>query len=555
MKKRLFTLLMLLAATATLLTAAAYDFESGGVYYKVISKQDRKCKVVYGNDWYVGEYSGDVTIPATVTARDILFDVVAIGDSAFRGCKVTSVNIGPSVKSIGKQSFENCSDLTAVTLPSSLTEIGEYAFASCTSLTDITLPENLEEIGEYAFASCTSLSEITLPESLEEIGDFAFTSSGLTKITLPEGLKTIGVGILSECSSLTDVTLPTDMTVLPGGIFRDCTALKEISLPAGLTELAGANFINCTELKEISLPHNIAKIGPSCFSGSGIISVTVPDNVIYIEEETFKDCDSLTSVNLPEGLLEIRESAFNRCRSLKSIDLPHGISMIGEDAFWDNRLIEVNIPGTVKKLSIGTFSDSQTLHSVVIGYGLEELYCCFQSCTALTSVTLPNSLKHLSGDMMFGGAFSMCSSLTSITLPDSLQSIGPHTFSSTFLKEVISKNPTPPDFVEDNVYPLADQEYFSDNTYQNATLKIPAGSKELYMNSGWRNFKHIVEVDFSGINDIVVDEPETADGPVSVYNLQGVKVYSGNEEDVSSLPAGLYIIRHTDGTSQKRLVR
>jgi len=252
--------------------------------------------------------------------------------------------------------------------------------------------------------------------------------------------------------------------------------------------------------------------------------------------------------------LEIGESAFGCCTALTTISLPDGIIYLGNGAFSGCGITEAEVPGSIKKLG-SIFTNSTSLKNVVLNEGIEELYCSFKFCYELSNVHLPNSLKYLRGDIMSGGVFTGCYSLASITLPDSLLSIGPNTFSDVPLREVISKNPTPPDFVEDNVYPLADQEYFSDNTYQNATLKIPVGTKELYMNSGWRNFKNIVEVDFSGIDDVVVDEPERVDGPVSVYNLQGVKVYSGHEEQFYSLPAGLYIIRHADGTSQKRLVR
>ena len=48
---------------------------------------------------------------------------------------LTSVNILPSVTSIGKSAFYGCTGITSVSFPASLTSIGEGAFSSCDNLT------------------------------------------------------------------------------------------------------------------------------------------------------------------------------------------------------------------------------------------------------------------------------------------------------------------------------------------------------------------------------------------------------------------------------------
>ena len=56
MQKKLFTLvLMLIAAINTF----AYDFESNGIYYKILSKEKHTCAVTYQSETSSKEYAGN----------------------------------------------------------------------------------------------------------------------------------------------------------------------------------------------------------------------------------------------------------------------------------------------------------------------------------------------------------------------------------------------------------------------------------------------------------------------------------------------------------------
>ena len=103
-----------LAAAAVLLlgatTAMAHDFEVDGIYYNRNSDGNVSvtCK---GNssDAYANEYSGAVTIPASVNYSGKTYPVTRIGPSAFADCnKLTSVVIPNSVTEIGGSAFRIC---------------------------------------------------------------------------------------------------------------------------------------------------------------------------------------------------------------------------------------------------------------------------------------------------------------------------------------------------------------------------------------------------------------------------------------------------------------
>ena len=113
-------------------TVSAFDFSANNIYYNINDKT-LTAEVTFGNGY--NSYSGQVTIPATVSNSGKTYDVTAVGENAFRDCAgLTGVVFGANVSTIGRRAFLNCSALTAVTITEGMTEIGDYAFAQCEAL-------------------------------------------------------------------------------------------------------------------------------------------------------------------------------------------------------------------------------------------------------------------------------------------------------------------------------------------------------------------------------------------------------------------------------------
>ena len=216
-EKKLFTLLLAVAASVGPMFAST---EIGDLYYN-LDATNQTAEVTTQN---IGEYSGDIIIPSSVTYNSVSYSVTSIGNGAFRGCSgLTSVTIPNSVTSIGDLAFEDCSGLTSVTIPNSVTSIGDLAFALCIGLTSVTIPNSVTSIGDGAFISCTGLASVTIPNSITSIGNSAFEDcSGLTSLTIPNSVTSIGGRAFYNCSGLISITnYATTPQSISSNVFHD----------------------------------------------------------------------------------------------------------------------------------------------------------------------------------------------------------------------------------------------------------------------------------------------------------------------------------------------
>ena len=102
------------------------DGRINGLYYNLISKA-KIAEVINGSVMY----SGNIVIPQTVEYEGIIYNVTSIGESAFRGSKISSVVMPNSIETIKSYAFQNCTNLSSVTIPNSVTSIGQSAFSGC----------------------------------------------------------------------------------------------------------------------------------------------------------------------------------------------------------------------------------------------------------------------------------------------------------------------------------------------------------------------------------------------------------------------------------------
>jgi len=178
---------------------------------------------------------------------------------------------------------------------------------------------------------------------------------------------------------------------------------------------------------------------------------------------------------------------------------------------------------------LGAFESCSSLTSVTIPNSVTSIdNQVFRNCSGLTSVTIGNSVTSIGSN-----AFGDCSGLTSVTIGCSVTSISSWAFvGCNSLISVTSLNTTPP---------VIEEYTFDKETYANATLKVPNGCKTIYwLHPYWENFNKMEEIDVSDVKTIKTDD-NNGIGNGKVYNLNG-ELLRANADDINNLPKGIYII-------------
>lgn len=263
----------------------------------------------------------------TVTTRT---DGLVIVDQG-AGCS-GGVTIPAGVTHISDFAFENGSSLTSVVFSgTSLTAIGNSAFKG-TGLTSIDLPSSLTYIGPQAFMS-TQLQDVSFGTGshLDRIGDSAFRSlSGLSEITLPDSLVWLDESVFRDCSSLASVTISREsrLHAISSGAFIG-TAITSLYLPSDLHDFDAFSFPRSVSLNIASDNPNFALRGGTLFSRDMTTLVWYPSSL------------TVSTYEIPNGVTTISNSAFEGA-PLTSVTIPNSVTSIGSNAF--RNITTVSIP-------------------------------------------------------------------------------------------------------------------------------------------------------------------------------------------------------------------
>ena len=323
------------------------------------------------------------------------------------------------------------------------------------------------------------------------------------------------------------------------------TNIQIIVIEDGVTSIGRHAFDGCSGLTSVTIPNSVTSIENCAFDGcSGLTSVTIPNSVTSIEEDTFRGCSGLTSITIPNSVTSIGSSAFYGCSGLTSIKVENGNSKFdsrnncnGIIETATNTLIKgfknTIIPNSVTSIGSRAFWGCSGLTSITIPNSVTSIGdWAFAACLGLTSIIIPNSVTSI-GDQAFEG----CSGLTSITIPNSVTSLGGGAFyGCSGLQWVYSKI--------ENVFAI-DWSTFSDDTYYYAKLYVPIGKKSAYQETeGW-GFYNIKEYDYS--TGIAAPQQSKGAKIADAYQLNGQKL--------SGVQRGLNIVRMSDGTTKKVVVK
>ena len=177
--------------------------------------------------------------------------MTAIGEYAFIFCdNLISVSLPSSIKEIGEKAFYG-SGIVSIDIPEGVEEISESAFDVCESLKKVILPNSIKIIRHRAFYYCEKLEEINFPEGLEKIESSAFTRSSLKEIILPNSLTSLEIGVFPGCISLKKVVLGSGLITLSSSTFSGCSSLTSLRIPSNITYMYNDCLTNCTEMDSL----------------------------------------------------------------------------------------------------------------------------------------------------------------------------------------------------------------------------------------------------------------------------------------------------------------
>ena len=526
-----------------------------------------------------------------------------MGQGAFHGCvSLETVSfLGDGLRILPAEAFTGCYSLEAINLPNAIQTIEAGAFAGCTALYQLTFPAHLQVIEQEAFMD-TRIGDVVLPRGVQSIGVNAFANNpDLRSVLLGDAVAQVGKMAFIDCEDLTALTLtaatpPAEQTDgALAGVKELATAYPELTVyvPKGAKQAyqeapVWKDFTNIKDLisftgdwaalaEEITDPR---VLGYLTLTGEVESELTYAlqdfPNLLEVDLSQAKPVDdilllaqnpTLQKIVLPAGLKEISEEAFAYNQALQSITLPQALELIGESAFTGcGALQEINLPQTVTEMGEYAFQDCASLEKITMpSEAIAVPAFTFYNCIALKEVNINKGLTDID-DYAFGN----CIALPRISLPETMAEIREGAFIGTdALDTIVCAAPTPA---------VLDESAFTQEQYQNIVIVVPTKEalQSYQEDDAWKLFKNYYVADRTSAQKptapaseedlyaigtheaLVLVNATPTKQPVEIYNLQGQRIYTaaiGAGAVVVPLQAGLYVVRFTQQTTHKVVVR
>ena len=346
--------------------------------------------------------------------------------------KITSIEFGENIRTIGEYAFAYSSNLTTVSLPEHLQQLPAHCFEKCEALERVDISDRIIDIGTRAFYGCSSIRELVFGAGLETIGKDAFSGcSGVNdlywNIRSMADLEP-GNGIFSNLGAQSDglsITFGESVERVPANLFYQNGAniggkgvrISEIvfeNSETGSVSIGENAFRNCRYLEEIVLGKNITEIGSNAFNGcSGVTGIVwnaeqmqdfkqgngvfeglgsavqegaaltigssvkkLPAYAFVASSETLGKNVNISSMvcESGSGSLEIGECAFRSVESLKELDFSDRTVEIGASAYLNCKgLDRLDLTGQVKTIGASAFSGCSKVGVIEIGESVQAI--------------------------------------------------------------------------------------------------------------------------------------------------------------------------------------
>ena len=464
--------------------------------------------------------------------------------TALSGCGVRSIELGDSVKCIEEEAFKN-SYFHSISIPNSVKTIGYNAFDGCSQLDTLHINKSIIDNNFCEQTGLKHLKYVSFGDSVKSIELSAFSGEyTLETVSFSKSPITIEAYGFGGCSNLNKVIVPnisawcnsyfvyyyqqgggSNPLEIAHHLYSDeNTEIKDLIIPDGVENINAHAFYGCNNLASVSIPNSVKNIKSNAFVGcSGLQKVITKDADAWCRI-TFGDANSspvtfthhlydeegteITNVSIPSDITSLSGYTFYGCEGLTSIIIPESITKIGEDAFAGCTKLEkvvTNSPESWCNIEFGNLGANPLTLTHHL-YNMENMEIvsldipstvkninnyAFYGWSSLKSLVIPNGLQTIGMN-----AFSNCSSLEKIVIPNTVTSIGKEAFSNCMSLYSVTSLINLPFKLDETAFRYTGTNYSEDIVYMAVTLYVPRGRTAMYSNvEGWKKFMNITETD------------------------------------------------------------
>lgn len=317
-----------------------------------------------GDGAFAGSALKSVDIPATVTgigagafaacpALKTATIAATPGVGAFSGCKALEIVTISAGLALPANVFENCIALTTVNGSEGVTAVGDRAFAGCTALQSFSFGKGLTSIGASAFAgSGLTRADFAPATALASVGDWAFAACPALASINFGSVASLGRGVAFDCPALTDVTFSTTAAEIPDFTFAKIPVEEALVIPEGVTSIGQQAFSGASAITKFQIPQTVEYIGDNAMEGMSSLhsfrsDATVPPT---LGSNVWQDVNqNLVQLDVPNDAVDTYRAA----EQWKEFDV-HSISGLNPDIDVETAVLRARFEGTTLIVDCGT---------------------------------------------------------------------------------------------------------------------------------------------------------------------------------------------------------
>ena len=312
MNKSFLRLLLLTIVANYVNTIYADDtFEVNGAYYSVYNSKGVTLEGFKDNLSII-----NYTIPETITYNTKTLSVVCVGEKAFKDCNnLVSLTVPGSVEKLG--SFENCNKFKKVVFKESDRWLYGIGYLRPCPIEELYIGRNISRYINHSSLSKTleeqpfrgkKIKKLEFGSKITEIDKWLFYKAEITQsvILFPKNIKKVLDKAFLGCDKINSI------------IFEESSYDDEKN---GLERIEEGAFSGCSGLKEVSFPRTLERIGYYSFSGCGLETLAIPDNVTTISDKAFRGCQNLNIITIGSGVKLFCYEIFYDCPNIKYVTI------------------------------------------------------------------------------------------------------------------------------------------------------------------------------------------------------------------------------------------